>query len=155
MKPSSLSRIDSTSLRDQISPRHPSCQTELDMSSLNFCRTRDGPRTRPARHNENVTLPWDFRPIHGERVTLDLLRPDDFEAMYAMQSDADVCRYLLYEPRSREQVAEALKRDAAATRLEEPGDFLQPAIRRSVFAVWIHCVSCESNFGTSAATMLF
>ncbi len=99
------------------------------MSSLNFCRTRDGPRTRPARHNENVTLPWDFRPIHGERVTLDLLRPDDFEAMYAMQSDADVCRYLLYEPRSREQVAEALKRDAAATRLEEPGDFLQPAIR--------------------------
>lgn len=76
-----------------------------------------------------MSLPWDFRPLHGERVRLDTLRDDDFDALYAMQSDPEVCRYLLYEPRSREQVATALARDSAATHLEKPDDYLQPAIR--------------------------
>lgn len=76
-----------------------------------------------------MALPWDFRPLEGSRVTLDLLRPDDFEALYAIQSDPDVCRYLLYEPRSAEKVREVLARDAAATRLAEPDDYVQPAIR--------------------------
>ena len=74
-------------------------------------------------------LPWDFRPIEGPRVTLALLRPDDLEALYTIQSDPEVCRYLLYEPRSRERVAEVLERDAGAMRLAEAGDFVQPAIR--------------------------
>jgi RimJ/RimL family protein N-acetyltransferase len=76
-----------------------------------------------------MALPWDFRPLEGPRVRLDLLRPDDFEALYAIQSDPEVCRYLLYEPRSREKVQEVLVRDAAATRLAEPDDYVQPAIR--------------------------
>ena len=77
-------------------------------------------------------LPWDFhKPIHGERIRLDALRDDDFEPLYELQSDPVVCRYLLYEPRSREKVAEVLTRDAAATRLAKPGDYLQPAIRDS------------------------
>lgn len=76
-----------------------------------------------------MALPWDFRPLEGPRITLDLLRPDDFEALYAIQSDPDVCRYLLYEPRSAEKVREVLARDAAATRLAEPDDYVQPAIR--------------------------
>jgi aminoglycoside 6'-N-acetyltransferase len=74
-------------------------------------------------------LPWDFRPIDGERVRLDLLRDEDFDALCAIQSDAEVCRYLLYEARTGEQVAEVLARDAAHTRLAEVGDYLQPAIR--------------------------
>ena len=74
-------------------------------------------------------LPWDFRPIEGSRVTLDLPRPDDFDALYAIQSDPEVCRYLLYEPRSPERVHEVLDRDAAATRLAGPDDYMQPAIR--------------------------
>jgi RimJ/RimL family protein N-acetyltransferase len=76
-----------------------------------------------------MPLPWDFRPLEGARVTLDLLRPDDIDALYAIQSDADVCRYLLYEPRTRERVEEVLARDAAATRLGKADDFVQPAIR--------------------------
>ena len=40
-----------------------------------------------------------------------------------------MCRYLLYEARTRAQVAEALARDASQTRLEDVGDYLQPAIR--------------------------
>lgn len=76
-----------------------------------------------------MPLPWELRPLVGDRVTLDALRPDDLDDLHAMQSNPDVCRFLLYEARSREQVAEALARDAAATRLEKPGDYLQPAIR--------------------------
>ncbi|SFR86669.1 Protein N-acetyltransferase, RimJ/RimL family [Microbacterium sp. cf046] len=76
-----------------------------------------------------MALPWDFRPLTGSRVGLELLRPDDFDALYAIQSDPEVCRYLLYEPRSPERVHEVLERDAAATRLATGEDFVQPAIR--------------------------
>ena len=76
-----------------------------------------------------MALPWDFTRLVGERVTLEPLRDDDLEALYAMQSDPEVCRYLLYEPRTREQVEEVLARDAGRTRLAEPDDYLQPAIR--------------------------
>lgn len=76
-----------------------------------------------------VALPWDFHPLDGERVRLTALAPSDLEPLYAMQSDPEVCRYLLYEPRSRAQVIEVLARDAGALRLEKSGDYLQPAIR--------------------------
>jgi RimJ/RimL family protein N-acetyltransferase len=79
-----------------------------------------------------VPLPWNFDDaIQGERLRLDTLRDDDFEPLYQIQSDPVICRYLLYEPRSPEKVAEVLTRDAAATRLAKPGDYLQPAIRDS------------------------
>ena len=74
-------------------------------------------------------LPWDFRRLDGDRIHLDALHEDDFQPLYEIQSDPAVCRSLLYEPRSREKVAEVLARDAAATHLEKPGDYLQPAIR--------------------------
>ena len=76
-----------------------------------------------------MSLPAVFTRLVGPRVTLDPLRPDDIEPLYAMQSDPEVCRYLLYEPRTREKVEEVLARDAAALRLAETGDYLQPAIR--------------------------
>lgn len=76
-----------------------------------------------------MALPWDFRPLEGSRVRLELLQPDDVDALYAIQSDPEVCRYLLYEPRSLERVHEVLARDAAATRLADSEDFIQPAIR--------------------------
>jgi aminoglycoside 6'-N-acetyltransferase len=74
-------------------------------------------------------LPWDLHPLTGSRVVVDVLAPDDLDRLFEMQSDPDVCRYMLYEPRTRERVAEILERDAAATHLEKPGDYLQPAIR--------------------------
>lgn len=49
-----------------------------------------------------MALPWDFRPLRGERITLELLRDDDLDDLAAMQGDPEVCRYLLYEARSRE-----------------------------------------------------
>src|SRR5690606_9557295 len=79
--------------------------------------------------NGAMGLPWDFHRVDGERVSLDLLRGDDLDALHAIQSDPEVCRYLLYEPRTREQVAVRITEDAAATRLAADGDYLQPAIR--------------------------
>ena len=76
-----------------------------------------------------MPLPWDFQPLRGERVTLDLLRADDLGDLAAMQGDPEECRYLLYEARTRVQVEKVLERDAAATRLAEKGDYIQPAIR--------------------------
>ena len=78
---------------------------------------------------EPVTLPWEFRPVDGERVRLDLLREGDLDALHAIQSDPETCRYLLYEPRTREEVAKRIARDSAATRLAEVDDYIQPAIR--------------------------
>lgn len=76
-----------------------------------------------------MPLPWDFSRLIGPRITLDPLRDDDLEPLYAMQSDPEVCRYLLYEPRTREQVRTVLERDGGRTRLAEVDDYLQPAIR--------------------------
>jgi aminoglycoside 6'-N-acetyltransferase len=96
-----------------------------------------------------VSLPWDFEPIRGARVTLDVLRPDDLDPLFAMQSDPEVCRYLLYEARSREKVIEVLARDAAATRLAEAGDYLQPAVRdadgRFLGTMYLHLTSLEDR----------
>jgi RimJ/RimL family protein N-acetyltransferase len=77
-----------------------------------------------------MALPWDFHSLEGGRVRLDPLRSDDEDALYALHSDPEVCRYLLFEPRTREEVAAVLDRDAGKTHLENLGDYLQPAIRR-------------------------
>lgn len=76
-----------------------------------------------------MNLPWHFAPLRGERVTLDLLRPDDVEALSTIQGDPATVRYMLYEARSREQVIAAIERDGAHDCLEKAGDYVQPAIR--------------------------
>lgn len=72
--------------------------------------------------------PWTFDPVRTERL---LLRPpvaSDADDLHALQSDPEVVRYQLFEPRSREVVLERLPELAAATRLEKEGDFIQPAM---------------------------
>ena len=76
-------------------------------------------------------VPYEFRTVAGGRLTLDLLLPSDFEAFYAMQSDPRLFRYELDDPISREVAADKLKQSMTATRLDKPGDFINPAIRDS------------------------
>jgi RimJ/RimL family protein N-acetyltransferase len=70
-------------------------------------------------------------PIETERLLLRPLEPADVDAVHAYQSRPEVCRYIPYEPRSREAVAERLA-DPEKTRatLEEPGQALDLAIVR-------------------------
>lgn len=70
-------------------------------------------------------------PLETERLILRLETDADVDAIHSWQSRADVCRYLLYEPRDRETVAAKVAQDAAHTRLEKDGDYLQLAAQRT------------------------
>ena len=52
----------------------------------------------------------------------------DIDDVYAYQSREDVCRYLLFEPRTRAEVAEKIAKHSASTTLTAEGDYLQLAI---------------------------
>jgi RimJ/RimL family protein N-acetyltransferase len=76
-----------------------------------------------------VFTPFELTsPIHTARLTLRPLQRGDLDDVHAYQSREDVCRYLLFEPRSRDEVAERLERYALATRLAADGDYLQLAL---------------------------
>ncbi len=81
------------------------------------------------RMNDTATLPCVFsEPILTERLNLRLMTAEDIDDVYAYQSREDVCRYLLFEPRTREDVAERVARHAEATTLAADGDYWQLAI---------------------------
>jgi RimJ/RimL family protein N-acetyltransferase len=74
-------------------------------------------------------VPYVFTgPLRTERLTLRLMNEGDLDDIYGYQSREDVCRYLLFEPRTREEVAEKIARHAVATTLEKDGDYLQLAV---------------------------
>jgi RimJ/RimL family protein N-acetyltransferase len=76
-----------------------------------------------------TALPFTFTaPLRTERLRLRLVGPDDVDDVFAYESRADVCRYLLMEPRTREQVVERVARHGAARTLAADGDYLQLAI---------------------------
>lgn len=72
---------------------------------------------------------YEFQPIRTERMTLRLLAPTDVDDVHAFQSDPDVVRYQLFEPRSRDEVVEKLAEWSTATRIEKVDDFVQPAMQ--------------------------
>lgn len=73
--------------------------------------------------------PYEFwEPLHTARLVLRTMGEDDVDDIHAYQSDAQVCRYLPFEPRTRDQVAAKLARYSTARRLSGDGDFWQLAI---------------------------
>jgi RimJ/RimL family protein N-acetyltransferase len=76
-----------------------------------------------------TALPFTLRePIRTERLLLRLHTPADVDDVHAYQSDPEVTRYQLYDPRTREEVAEKSATWGEATRLENNDDYLQLAI---------------------------
>src|SRR3954447_6532737 len=65
------------------------------------------------------------------RLLIRPLAPDDLDALHAYQSRPDVCRYVPYEPRTREVIAERLS-DPEKTRstLEAEGQVIDLAVIR-------------------------
>ncbi|HEX4444329.1 MAG TPA: GNAT family protein [Galbitalea sp.] len=81
----------------------------------------------------NPALPYVFSdPIHTDRLTIRLMTERDVDDIHSYQSREDVCRYLLFDPRTREQVAEKVAKHAAATTLEKDGDYWQLALELPV-----------------------
>lgn len=76
-----------------------------------------------------MALPWTFGALTGQRIVVDSLRDGDLDALAALQSDPEVCRWMLYDPRPREKVAQLLAESIPLTTLAADGDDLQPAIR--------------------------
>ena len=72
--------------------------------------------------------PWKFDPLTTQRLVLRAPRAGDVDDLHALQSDPEVVRYQLFEPRSRDEVAARLPELTAATTLAVDGDFIQPAM---------------------------
>jgi RimJ/RimL family protein N-acetyltransferase len=80
----------------------------------------------------SLRLPVAFKmPVHTARLLLRPMTEADIDDIHAYQSRADVCRYLSFEPRTREQVAEKVAQYSAALTLNGDGDFWQLAIERA------------------------
>ena len=63
-------------------------------------------------------------PIRTERLILRAFRPDDVDAMFAMQSRPDVARFLYWDARTEPEVREALAKKIASTAIREEVDVL-------------------------------
>jgi RimJ/RimL family protein N-acetyltransferase len=89
------------------------------------------PPTVPASMS-SVRLPYEFpAPLHTPRLVLRTMTDDDVDDIHAYQSRPDVCRYLPFEPRSRDEVAEKIAKYSTALVLSGDGDFWQLAIERA------------------------
>jgi RimJ/RimL family protein N-acetyltransferase len=68
--------------------------------------------------------------IRTERLLLRRFRPDDLDRLAAMQALPEVARYLYWEPRSRDEVAESLSQRIVTRRLEKDDDWVVLAVER-------------------------
>ena len=87
-------------------------------------------------------------PIETERLLLRPYASDDFAALYAMRSDAEVARYLYWSPQTEDEVRQTLATKIASTRIEAEGDVLALAVEHRatqelVADVILHWVSSE------------
>jgi RimJ/RimL family protein N-acetyltransferase len=77
-------------------------------------------------------LPYTFAgPLRTERLVLRTMTPGDVDDVYAYHSREDVCRYLPFEPRSRDEVVESVDKFSTAVTLSGDGDFWRLAIERA------------------------
>jgi RimJ/RimL family protein N-acetyltransferase len=87
-----------------------------------------GTAYRPG-HMPSVRLPYAFPgPMRTARLVLRAMTDEDVDDIHAYQSRPDVCLYLPYEPRSRDEVAEKIAKYSTALVLNGDGDFWQLAI---------------------------
>jgi RimJ/RimL family protein N-acetyltransferase len=80
----------------------------------------------------SVRLPYEFvAPVRTERLVLRTMTDEDVDDVHAYQSRPDVCRYLPFEPRTREGVANEVAKYSTAVILGGEGDFWRLAIERA------------------------
>ena len=67
-------------------------------------------------------------PIATARLLLRPFREEDLDDLHAIQSREDVTRYLYWDPRGRDEIAEVIKKRAGMAALEREGDILVLAV---------------------------
>ena len=76
-------------------------------------------------------LPYEFAgPLRTERLLVRAMVAGDVDDLHDYHSREDVCRFLPYEPRTRDEVAEKVARNAAELTLAAEGDYWQLAVER-------------------------
>jgi RimJ/RimL family protein N-acetyltransferase len=70
-------------------------------------------------------------PIRTDRLVLRPFRDSDFDALYEMNSDEGVVRWLYNDVRTRAQVADLLKVKIAGAAVNAPGEWLSAAVESS------------------------
>jgi RimJ/RimL family protein N-acetyltransferase len=79
----------------------------------------------------SLRLPYEFTgPVQTARLVIRTMAIQDVDDIHAYQSREDVCRYLPYGPRSREEVAEKVARYSTALAIAGQGDYWQLAVER-------------------------
>ena len=79
-----------------------------------------------------VRLPYELAgPLRTARLVLRTMTDADVDDIHAYQSRADVCRYLPFEPRTRDEVAAKVARYATARSLGGEGEYWQLAIEQA------------------------
>ena len=91
-------------------------------------------------------------PLQSDRLLLRAYADRDFDALYAMRSNAAVARYLYWSPQTPDEVRETLERKKAGTALRAEGDVLALAAEHRdtgavVADVILHWVSREHALG--------
>lgn len=80
----------------------------------------------------DVRLPYVWAaPLRTARLVLRTMTADDVEDIFAYQSREDVCRYLSFAPRTRDEVAAKVEAFSQAVALEADGDYWQLAVERA------------------------
>jgi RimJ/RimL family protein N-acetyltransferase len=80
----------------------------------------------------SVRLPYEFpAPLRTARLVVRAMTDEDVDDIHAYQSRPDVCRYLPFKPRSRDEVAEKIAKYSTALVLNGAGDFWELAIERA------------------------
>lgn len=75
-----------------------------------------------------AALPFTFEPIRTSRLLIRPMTSADADDLAVYQSDPEICRYLPFEPRSRDELVEKLARWSTALTLAGDGDYWQLAI---------------------------
>jgi RimJ/RimL family protein N-acetyltransferase len=80
----------------------------------------------------DLRLPYEFSGrLSTDRLVVRAMASDDVDDIHAYQSRADVCRYLPFEPRTRDEVVEKVAEHSTALALNGEGDFWRLAIERA------------------------
>jgi RimJ/RimL family protein N-acetyltransferase len=80
----------------------------------------------------DVRLPYEFGgSLRTTRLVLRPMTDADVDDIHGYQSREDVCRYVPFEPRTRDEVAAKVAKYATALTLSGEGDFWQLAIERA------------------------
>lgn len=78
--------------------------------------------------DDKAKLPYTWQTLKTERLTMRLMTADDIDDVFAYQSREDVCRYLLFDPRTRDEVAERNASNRQATTVTQDDDWWQIAL---------------------------